>query len=269
VSISLKSMAPSAHALAILALGAVLISSTPALAQVDVVDSQPSGSPGSSQDRTGSVAAASDGNTNLQAELFFQLQALQEEVSQLRGMVEEQAHELKRVKQRRLDDYLDLDRRIGRLSEQLGGPGASGPSGGLGGSSRTEGQGSGNAQVVSETQAYRQAYQLLRDREIEQAIEAFNGYLDEYPEGNFAGNSHYWLGEIYLLQEDLEQAENWFSRLLAEFPDDRKKPDAQYKLGRVYHQQGKVSQAKRLLEEVASGASDPARLARQYLKENF
>jgi len=265
MGISLKALTPGFRALAALGLGVVLMPS--ALAQADVVDSQPS-VPDSRQSGNSSATASED-NANFQAELFFRLQALQEEVSELRGMVEEQAHELKRLKQRRLDDYLDLDRRIGRLSEQLGGPGASGLDGSREDRSEAGGQGSGNADVVSETQAYRQAYQLLRDREIDQAIEAFNGYLDEYPQGNFAGNSHYWLGEIYLLQGDLEQAETWFSRLLAEFPGDRKKPDAQYKLGRVYHQQGKVTQARQLLEEVASGASDPARLARQYLKENF
>lgn len=258
-----KALGPGSRALTALGLGALLMPL--ALAQVEVVDSQPSGS--DSRQNGDASASASDGNANFQAQLFMRLQALQEEVLELRGLVEEQAHELKRLKQRRLDDYLDLDRRLGRLSEQLGGPGAEGLDKNPEHSSAS--QNSNSADVVSETQAYRQAYQLLRDREIEQAIEAFNGYLDEYPEGNFAGNSHYWLGEIYLLQEDLEQAEAWFSRLLEDFPDDRKKPDAQYKLGRVYHQQGKVTQAKQLLEEVASGASDPARLARQYLKENF
>lgn len=268
MGISLKSLAPGSRVLALLGLGAVLISPAPALAQVDVVDSQPSNPSDPGQNGSGTESVSGD-SANFQAELFFRLQALQEEVLELRGMVEEQAHELKRLKQRRLDDYLDLDRRIGRLSEQLGGPGASGLDDNTGGGFGAADQGAENADVLSETQAYRQAYQLLRDREIEKAIKAFNDYLKEYPQGNFAGNSHYWLGEIYLLQGDLEQAETWFSRLLEEFPDDRKKPDAQYKLGRVYHQQGKVTQAKQLLEEVASGASDAARLARQYLKENF
>lgn len=258
MGISLKSLLPRPGALVALGLS-VILASPLSLAQVDVVDSRASNSePSDADDRA-----------NFQAELFFRLQALQEEVSELRGLVEEQAHELKRLKQRRLDDYLDLDRRIGRLSEQMGGPGASGLDKDSDERSGADGRSSDDADVVSETQAYRQAYQLLRDREIDQSIEAFNNYLDDYPEGNFAGNSHYWLGEIYLLQGELEQAETWFSRLLQEFPDDRKKPDAQYKLGRVYHQQGKENQARELLEEVASGASDPARLARQYLKENF
>lgn len=229
-------------------------------AQARVVESEP-------VSETQGGPSASVAAPNLQTEMYFRLQSLQEEVLELRGMVEEQANEIQRLKQQRMDDYLDLDRRIGELTRQLGG-GASGGGdveqgvGNLGGSANDDGR-------VSETEMYRSAYELLRDREIDKAIQAFNAYLDEYPKGNFAGNSHYWLGEIYLLNQNLDEAQKWFERLLVEFPDDRKRTDAQYKLGRVYHQQGKNQQAQKLLQDVASGTSDAARLARQYLEENF
>ncbi|UZJ44937.1 outer membrane protein assembly factor BamD [Marinimicrobium sp. C6131] len=227
-------------------------------AQVRVVESQPLGN-----NQSANSGEAGDAS-NLQAELFYQFQALQQEVLELRGMVEEQAHEIQRLKQQRMDDYLDLDRRIGELSRSGGGNlGESLPG------SRSAGESGESGDRVSETQMYRDAYQLLRDREIEQSIDAFNAYLEAYPQGNFAGNSHYWLGEIYLLNEDLDAAQEWFEKLLRDFPDDRKRADAQYKLGRVYHQQGNDQRAQRLLEEVASGTSDAARLARQYLQDNF
>ena len=41
------------------------------------------------------------------------MQGLRDEVRLLRGMVEELKHELQIVKQRQLDDYLDIDRRLG------------------------------------------------------------------------------------------------------------------------------------------------------------
>ena len=46
---------------------------------------------------------------------YYQSQMLQEEVRQLRGLVEELNYELQRVKQRQMDDYLDLDRRLSAL----------------------------------------------------------------------------------------------------------------------------------------------------------
>lgn len=236
---------------------AFAVSAPAVLAQAQVVESEPLNE---------RLSVEADETSNLQAELFYQLQALQQEVLELRGLVEEQSHEIQRLKQQRMDDYLDLDRRIGELSQGgLAGAGAA-----VSGGSTPSRDGAGaSGEKVSETQMYRDAYQLLRDREIEPAIEAFNAYLEAYPEGNFAGNSHYWLGEIYLLNEDLDRAQEWFEKLLETFPDDRKRTDAQYKLGRVYHQQGKDQQARELLQEVASSGSDAARLARQYLQENL
>lgn len=231
-------------------------------AQVSVVESAP-------LERSGAQAQNSTGNSsNIQAELFYQVQSLQQEVLELRGMAEEQAHEIKRLKQQRMDDYLDLDRRISRLS----GSGAQGQpsdsnSGSAGpGASVAPAQGVGSQ---SETETYRAAYQLLRDRELKEAISAFNGYLEQYPRGNYAGNSYYWLGEIYLLQAELEQARDWFSKLLRDFPDDRKVSDAKFKLGKVHHELGDEAKARELLQSVAGDGSDAARLAHRYLEENF
>lgn len=236
---------------------AVLVSATTAApllhAQARVVDSEPLSSAAQNTD---------SGASNVQAELFYQFQALQQEMQELRGLVEEQSHEIQQLKQQRMDDYLDLDRRIGELSR--GGVGGGLDAGGQ--SDRSSGDGADRA---SETEMYRDAYELLRDRDIDSSIESFNAYLEAYPKGNFAGNSHYWLGEIYLLKEDLGEAQRWFEKLLREFPEDRKRADAQYKLGRVYHEQGEGDKAQRLLEDVATGNSDAARLARQYLQENF
>ena len=51
------------------------------------------------------TAAAVDGRYN-------QSQMMQNEVRELRGLVEQLSYELQRVKQRQMDDYLDLDRRL-------------------------------------------------------------------------------------------------------------------------------------------------------------
>ena len=53
-----------------------------------------------------------------QGDRYYQMQVLQEEVQMLRGMVEELNYELQQLKQRQMDDYLDIDR---RLSAQVSG----------------------------------------------------------------------------------------------------------------------------------------------------
>lgn len=242
---------------------AALIAAAPLLeAQVRVEESQP-------LVRAVDTGGSSDEAQNIQMELFFQLQALQEEVQLLRGMVEEQTHEINRLQQQRMEDYLDLDRRVSMLTDGArsgGGADAGSASARSGGSVVTPAPvASGNA----ETEAYRAAYQLLRDRNVDEAIDAFEAYLQEYPQGNFAGNSYYWLGEIFLLKDDLEQSRDWFTRLLNDFPRDRKVSDTKFKLGTVYHRMGNDSRAQQLLQEVAGDGSDASRLARRYLQENF
>src|SRR5690606_11660280 len=80
-------------------------------AQVQIIESQPiGGRPSSPQALSPAPDAAG------QAEIFFQLQTLQQEVLELRGIVEQQSHELRQLKQQRMDDYLDLDRRLSQVA---------------------------------------------------------------------------------------------------------------------------------------------------------
>ena len=44
---------------------------------------------------------------------FDLMQSLRDEVRELRGVVDEMSFQLRELKQQQLDDYLDLDRRIG------------------------------------------------------------------------------------------------------------------------------------------------------------
>ena len=49
-------------------------------------------------------------------ELFYQLQVLQQEVQELRGLVEEQSHQLNRIARDQQEQYIDLDRRVAGLT---------------------------------------------------------------------------------------------------------------------------------------------------------
>jgi tol-pal system protein YbgF len=235
-------------------------------AQVRVVES----SPQSTRSGVGQPSL----NAGLQADTLSDIQALKYEVANLRGMIEEQAHEIARLKQQQTENYLDLDKRVSDLS--TGGisvrPPTSAPA------ARTlpaPTQAIAPAVVTptqsggGDTEVYTAAYDLLRQKQFDAAIAGFNDYLARFPRGAYAGNSYYWLGEIYLLKEDFAQARDWFGKLLTEFPQDRKIPDAQFKLGKVYHLMGDNAQARTLLDQTAAGSGDAARLARQYLQDNF
>lgn len=236
-----------------------------ALAQAQVVDPLPQPGRAAAPQQQAPVEAPPSAQS--QAELFYQLQLLQQEVLQLRGMVEEQAHELKRLKQQRLDDYLDLDRRLSKVaSGDLTGARTSAAE------SRTSTSGSTGTGATSEDelQEYKNAIDLvLRKQDYKNAVVALKAHLDKYPKGRYAANAQYWLGELYLKDGELEESRQWFSRLMEEFPSHSKVPDAKYKLGRVYDMLGDKVTAKRMLEEVVASKTSASNLARDYLDSHF
>lgn len=208
--------------------------------------------------------------------LLYQVQLLQDEVRTLRGMVEELNNDVRQMKQRQMDDYIDLDRRLSTApSETLSRasepsidtrvPTASGPE-----SDDTKVMSSSSGgNSVADAADYDKAYAQLKAGKTTAAISSFNALIEKYPQSQYAANSHYWLGEIYVLQNQLEQARQSFSAVLKDYPAHRKAPDSTFKLGQVYFLLGNKGKAKELLEKAASGNDNAARLARSYLEKNF
>ena len=208
---------------------------------------------------------------NPQAEAYYQMQVLQQEVQELRGAVEELRHEVKRLRQQRTEDYMDLDRRISKLT---GGTPASGaPESDADEAAATQppvaNGGAAPEASESERERYQASFGLARSGDYDGASKAFKSLLDDYPNGQYAPNANYWLGEIALVQGNIEEARTWFVALLDGYPNSSKVWDGRYKLGTVYYQLGDKAKAKELLEQVAASDQRASGLAKQYLKENF
>lgn len=209
---------------------------------------------------------------NPQAEAYYQMQVLQQEVQELRGAVEELRHEVKRLRQQRTEDYMDLDRRISKLTGDK--PASDAPeSGNAGAGVATQPPpadvGSTPEASESERERYQASFGLARSGDYAGASKAFKSLLDDYPNGQYAPNANYWLGEIALVQGNIEEARTWFVALLDGYPNSSKVWDGRYKLGTVYYQLGDKTKAKELLEQVAASDQRASGLAKQYLKENF
>lgn len=228
-------------------------------AQVRVVDSSP-------QSVRSGVNRQQE-TIDQKTESYNQIQSLQQEISELRALVEEQGHQISRLKQLQLDNYVDLDRRVSLVS---GNSSAKEQNNDVSADSTVAADVQSPADSgLSEADEYKAAYDLLRQRQVDQSLVAFKDYLKKYPNGEFSANSCYWLGEIFLLKNQLPQARDWFAKLLQDFPESNKVPDAKFKLGKVYHLMGDKKRAKPLLDDAAAGLGDSARLAKQYLKDNF
>jgi tol-pal system protein YbgF len=208
--------------------------------------------------------------------VVYELQGLQQEVQALRGLVEEQAYELKRLKQQRLDDYLDLDKRVSELVRQqssMANPTASvtpstvSPTVGLPAIARPTELNPNSEQANG---LYNEAIDLLLNKQDYDGAQAkFAQYLEKYPNGQYVPNVYYWQGQIFFVGAKKQEAASAFEKLIAQYPTHLKAPDAKFKLARIYFEQGKKAEAKLLLDEVAAGGSDVAPLAQSFISKNY
>ena len=200
--------------------------------------------------------------------LFNQVQQLQQEVMRLNGLVEQQTYELRQLKEQSLERYLDIDRRLASGAAPLGAnTSAAAPA-----ASRQPAS-AAVAEQPGEAEAYRAAYALVRGQEFAAAVPAFTRFLQNFPDGRYAPNAYYWLGELYLVLEpaDPEAARQSFMLLLGQYPSHAKIPDALYKLGRVHYIKGNPERAREFLERVRRDYPDSsaARLAGDFIDQNL
>lgn len=207
-----------------------------------------------------------------QGELFYQLQLLQQEVMQLRGQIEEQGYQLQQLKEQSMERYIDMDRRLGSLATKSG-------TANTNGSNISQSPKVVSVQAVAkagEKEAYDRAYGMVINKQFDDALNAFKQFLLDFPDGKFAPNSYYWMGELYqvITPANLSGAREALSQLLSQYPDHAKAPDAMYKLGKVYFLMGNKTASRDWLEKVinyyGNGANSAAAdKARQFLNANF
>ncbi|HEX6929815.1 MAG TPA: tol-pal system protein YbgF [Gammaproteobacteria bacterium] len=171
--------------------------------------------------------------------LLAEIEGVQNELRELRGQVETLRYDLDGMRQRQRDVYLDLDRRLQALESGSGGGAA---------------PASGN-----DRDAYQAGFSLLREARYEEAKEAFQAFIDNYPESALVPNAWYWLGEVNYVNKDFESAVGQFRKVVEEFPQSSKAPDAWLKLGYCHYELGQWDKAREALQSVARQyPEDPA-----------
>ena len=231
---------------------------------------------------TATYATAAQRNESVSAELYVQLQALQVEMSELRGMLEQQSYLIEQISQRRMDDYLDLDQRISGLqttgsvgvnkadsaagqpptarstpksSKKVGAVAVAQNTnkGGANGSSTAE---ASAMQLVPSVQGvvdtdearsvYSAAYQQVKDRDFSEAKVSLSAFISNYPTSRYVPNAYFWLGELYYLESSLKKSRDAFLALVTQYGDHRKVAAAECQLGKIYHQSGNDTYARAL-----------------------
>jgi tol-pal system protein YbgF len=180
-----------------------------------------------------------------------QLEALQQEVSMLRDMLEEKDYQLDMITQRQRSLYSDMDRRLNSLE---GGASRSivaapvPPPGSPPVSSTSPAVAAGDDKDGA--QQYTAAFDLLKEGQYSKSITAFGSFLESYPDSKYADNAQYWLGEANYVSRQYKTALDAFQTLIAKYPESTKIPGARLKIGYTYYELKNWSASKDALMQV-------------------
>jgi tol-pal system protein YbgF len=213
-------------------------------------------------------------------EMMQQNAAMQEELRDLRGRNEVLQYELQELKARQRELYLDMDRRM----QEIEASGSAKPSVapavgaatvtivGTDGKARTEAVNPAAAKVnepsTAERNAYKQAFELLKQGRYDRSINEFQAFLKTYPSSGYAANAQYWLGEANYVSKQYPQALDEFKKVMSQYPQSSKVSDARLKLGFTYYELGNWDEARKTLKALSKdeAGTSIARLADKRLK---
>lgn len=207
------------------------------------------------------------------AAVLERMQALEQEVQELRGQLEVQSHQLKKLNEQQLSFYKDLDT---RLSQAKSAPASqnfataqpapttpvpqtiqpapipkpvvpkplpvAAPTAKLGGNPKQR--------AANEQLAFMDAFEYVKRRNYDKATPALENFITKYPDGEFTANAEYWLGECYLAKRDYPGAIRHFEYVTEHYPRSSKVAASTLKLGYALAALGDKASARQKLQEV-------------------
>lgn len=215
-------------------------------------------------------ASSNRGNVDL----LNQITALKSDVQTLRAQIEELQHQAEQSKQSDRSQYLDLDGRLNRLeggqgqipaaaattkppvsAPQDSAPVAYGDAGSL-------------AKGAGERSSYEAAFGTLKAGHYDDSAVQFRDFLQHYPDGTYAPNALYWLGESYYATQNYALAQQQFQALLDRYPTHDKAAGALLKVGLSQYGLKQIDAAQATLSQVVQRfpGTEPARTADDRLR---
>jgi len=204
-------------------------------------------------------AANNQGNVDL----LNQVTQLRSEVQALRAQIEELQQQNEQLKQSGRNQYLDLDGRLNRLegSASTAPVTTTAPKPAVTAASapaardRTPavyGDAGTLAQGADERSAYNAAFDVLKAGRYAESARLFQDFLQAYPNGAYAPNALYWLGQSYYVTGNFELALEQFQTLVGRYPTHDKATDGLLKVGLSQYSLKQYDAAERTLGEVAA-----------------
>ena len=189
------------------------------------------------------------------ADMSNQIDALKQEVAQLKGDLEVAQHNLDATQTRQKDLYVDTDTRLHKLE----GGGSQAPSNGASGA--TPSNSSPAVQPATEekdAKAFADANALSQSAKHKEAFAAFDAFLREYPTSKLAPDALYGMGYSQFALKNYKSSIATQQKVIDLHPNSPKVPDALFNMANGQIQLGQVSSAKKTLRDLIAKYPDAA-----------
>lgn len=236
------------------------------------------------------VKQPQDNRTNV-ADLVFQIQTMQQQMAELKGVIEEQAYQIDNLKEKQKLLYVDVDTRLADLESNNNLKTSDINTPDLNNQTSTnqntiseqpltvevdEGY-NDNVSISSVTEPvissdqddYDIAFAHLRAGRFLESARGFESFIQKYPNNELTDNAYYWLGESYYVKRQYPQALAAFKALTEKFPSSDKASDSLLKIGYSYFEMDDFIKAEENLQKVIDSYpnSSLARLAKNRLRQ--
>lgn len=202
--------------------------------------------------------------------LVSQIEALREELRQLRGQIEVVSNNIDMAAKRQRDMYVDLDTRLRRLEQPAAGgaPAAPAPSAAPAATgSVAPAQIAPAPGAADEGRVYEAAQNQRRIGNYQGAIIAFQSFITQYPRSTLAPRAQYWIGDSYFNLRDFKSAIANQQKLINAYPDSPSVPDALLNIASSQVELGDTAAARKTMDGLVERypASEAAEKAKRRL----
>lgn len=200
--------------------------------------------------------AAYKKQSRLMLDLQTSVDAQNTEIRKLRGQLEELTHALQDAEKRQKDFYVDLDSRLRRF-EAVDTATAEKANGGK----------NKNDELATENRALEAAYGFYKAGRFQNAVNAFQDFLNNYPQSLHQANVRYWMGNAYFVLKDYRASLDSYQILIGKFDGYPKNAEVMLSIADCQEMLNDVQAAKATLKLVTEKFpnSDAANKAKKHL----
>ncbi|MCR4298302.1 MAG: tol-pal system protein YbgF [Gallionella sp.] len=180
-------------------------------------------------------------------DLQGQIETLNREIRNLRGQNEELARGLQDAEKREKDFYVDLDTRLRHFESKEEAMAAAANANLSAANTPAD-----PFDPTVENRAFELAYGLFKDGKFADAVAAFQGFINKYPESVHVPNANYWIGSAQFALHDYQSALGTYQGLINVFPSIPRAADVLFSIAECQRELKQSAAAQKTLKQLAA-----------------